>query len=245
VQHYWAVRWDLRGHPPQRRETLPHPNIHLVIDQGSARVHGIHDGRFATVLDGRSGVFGVKFRPGGFRAVLGRSVSTLRNRSVSVSDLIDNGADLFHAIDPVDSDDAAKIAIAEAFLLNRRPSVDASGILAGSMVDAIAADVDIHSVQQVATRFAIGARSLQRLFNEQVGIGVKWVINRYRIHEALERLDGGMPAAWGRIALDLGYFDQAHFIRDFKQLVGCTPVEYARMQTTDCQMTISPILQPV
>jgi AraC-like DNA-binding protein len=54
------------------------------------------------------------------------------------------------------------------------------------------------------------------------------VINRYRLHEALERLAQGGNVEWARLALDLGYFDQAHFIRDFKALVGRTPGEYLR-----------------
>ncbi len=57
----------------------------------------------------------------------------------------------------------------------------------------------------------------------------KWVIQRYRLHEVAERLADGEVVDGTRMALDLGYFDQAHFIKDFKAIVGKTPAEYARI----------------
>jgi AraC-like DNA-binding protein len=67
---------------------------------------------------------------------------------------------------------------------------------------------------------------LQRLFRDYVGVTPKWVLKRYRVHEAAERLASGeaQDAAW--LAADLGYSDQPHFIRDFAAQVGCTPHAY-------------------
>lgn len=53
------------------------------------------------------------------------------------------------------------------------------------------------------------------------------MILRGRIHGATNRLAGGGAANWAELALDLGYFDQAHFVRDFEALVGTAPVTYA------------------
>lgn len=52
---------------------------------------------------------------------------------------------------------------------------------------------------------------------------------RFRVHEAAERVKAGAPPDWTGLALELGYFDQAHFIRDFRSQVGRTPAEYARL----------------
>lgn len=227
VQHYWSVRWDLRGHPAQVRETLPHPNVHIVIREGNALVHGIHGSRFTTVLEGLGGAFGIKFRSGAFRALLGKPVSTLRDRSLAVEGLADTRMRALSTIDPVGEDDASKIAVAERILLDLRIPRDADALLAAEIVDAIAADRQLHTVGQLGTRCAIRTRSLQRLFNDHVGVGPKWVINRYRIHEVIGQLADGTSPDWSRLALDLGYFDQAHFIRDFKRLVGLTPSAYA------------------
>jgi AraC-like DNA-binding protein len=44
----------------------------------------------------------------------------------------------------------------------------------------------------------------------------------------VERVASGTAIHWPDLALDLGYSDQAHFIRDFRKLIGTTPAEYAR-----------------
>ena len=93
-------------------------------------------------------------------------------------------------------------------------------------MDLILADREITQVEHLVHHSGVGKRTLQRLFSEYVGVSPKWVINRYRMHEALERVAAGESVDWTNLALDLGYFDQAHFIRDFKKLVGKTPTEY-------------------
>jgi AraC-like DNA-binding protein len=65
-------------------------------------------------------------------------------------------------------------------------------------------------------------RSLQRLFRKYVGVSPKWVIRRYRLHEAAERLKGSRPPPLAELATSLGYADQAHFAREFKQVTGRT-----------------------
>lgn len=82
-------------------------------------------------------------------------------------------------------------------------------------------------VEDLAERLAVSVRTLQRLFRERVGVTPKWMLGRYRLHEAAERIAGGDVTDWAALALDLGYFDQAHFIRDFGAVVGRTPADYA------------------
>ena len=72
-------------------------------------------------------------------------------------------------------------------------------------------------------------RALQRLFHEFVGISPKWVIRRYRMHELVELLNAGQSVDWPALALDLGYFDQSHLIRDFRRLTVHTPERYRRL----------------
>ena len=75
-------------------------------------------------------------------------------------------------------------------------------------------------------------RTLQRLFSEYIGVGPKWVIRRFRLHEAAGRIDAGGAVDWARLALELGYSDQTHFIKDFKAIVGQTPTAYVRQRTS-------------
>lgn len=228
VQHYWSVRWDLGDGAPQVRETLPHPNVHLVVERGGSRIYGVHTGRFTTTLAGRGEVFGVKFRAGGFRGLLGAPVSTLRDRSMAPEAVFGAGAAALEAEILAQRDDAGRVAVAEDFLRRHAPSVDADGRYAASIVDGIAASPEIACLEDLLACWPASRRGLQRLFSDHVGVGPKWVIKRYRLHEALERIARAQTVDWAALALELGYYDQAHFIRDFKALVGRAPAEYRR-----------------
>ncbi|MEO7433628.1 MAG: AraC family transcriptional regulator [Dokdonella sp.] len=228
VDHFWFVRWDLDGHLPQTRETLPHPNVHLVIERGLTRIFGVHSTRFTRVLKDRGCALGVKFRAGGFRPFLGRAVSTITDASLPLDDVFGHDADLLEEEVLAADDVHGMMAIAARFLAGRRPAADPRVSVVADMVAGIAADRSLLRVEALADRHGLSKRALQRMFNDYVGVSPKWVINRYRLHEAVERLAGGTDVDWTDLALSLGYFDQAHFIRDFRTLVGRTPGEYVR-----------------
>jgi AraC-like DNA-binding protein len=228
VQHFWSVRWDLRGADPFIPETLPHPNVHMVFEAAGARIVGVHTGRFTTSLEDRGWVFGVKFRPGAFRPYFGSSVASLRDRSVPIDEVFGTkGVALARQVSDLRGE-AEKAAAVERFLNERQTPSDPNVERVGSIVDEIAENRDIVSVEQVVEQQRLGKRALQQLFNSYVGVGPKWVINRYRLHEAIERLQAGAPINFTELAMELGYFDQAHFNRDFRKLVGCTPAAFAR-----------------
>jgi len=227
VEHFWQVWWNLDGLPPQLQETLPHPNVHIVVEPGTAAAWGVHTGRWTRLLEGRSIAFGIKFRAGAFRPWLSDAVSTLTNGSMPAASLFGGDAARLHEL--VDCDRFADACERAAqFLRERLPAVDARALLAGRIVDSAVHDRELHAAGELARRFGMSLRALQRLFSDYVGASPKWVINRYRIHEAIARVQAGQPASWATLAQDLGYFDQAHFIADFRRLVGRTPADYAK-----------------
>lgn len=220
VEHYWIVEWDLRE--PFVAQNLPHPSVHLVIDGTHARVIGVVSGRHTRTLEGTGRVFGIKLRPGAFRPILGRAVATITDRHLPLRDFFDGLEEAILAT----IDDRERIDIAESFLRERLPRRDEKIDEVNRIMDFILADREITKVEDLVQRSGVSKRTLQRLFSDYVGVSPKWVINRYRLHEALERASAGESIDWTSLALDLGYFDQAHFIRDFKKLVGKTPTEY-------------------
>ncbi|MFD3747009.1 helix-turn-helix domain-containing protein [Nocardia sp. NPDC058633] len=83
-------------------------------------------------------------------------------------------------------------------------------------------------VDALAQRFGLSMRGMQRLFAEYVGVGPKWVVRRYRLHEVTERLAHGAEIDWAALAAELGYADQAHLSRDFRAIFGEPPTRYAQ-----------------
>lgn len=245
IDCYWMVRWDLRGHPPFLAETLPHPCVYWATERGDSTIGGVADARFTRRLEGRGRVFGVRFRPGGFYPFYRRPLAGLTGRTVSLREVFGApGAALRRELvaldraalaaeptaghDPDAAADEAMMDRTDQFLLARLPAADPRLAEVSTIVHTIATTPGLTRVETVAARFGTTVRSLQRLFSQWVGVSPKWVIKRYRLHEAIAQAEGGAPVSWSRLALELGYADQAHFNRDFKALVGRSPGEYRR-----------------
>lgn len=227
VAHVWIVRWSVPAAAPVVRQTLPHPNVHLVFEGRQARVHGVHAARFSRTLAGEGGVVGIKVRSGAFAAALGAPVSRLRGRTVDLVALWPDADAIAASLQAHHGDDAAQVACLEPLLRARLPPLSGDAALAAMLVEAIEADPTLLRMDQLAAHVGLSARALQRLFATHVGVGPKWVINRYRLHEALERVHAGAVPDWAELAFALGYHDQAHFVRDFSRLVGVSPGRYA------------------
>ncbi|MBM2614364.1 AraC family transcriptional regulator [Actinoplanes sp. LDG1-06] len=227
VEHYWIVSWDLRGQEPYEQRVLPYPAVNVTFKPGRCRIAGVVTGPFRETLEGTGRVFGVRFRPGGFRPFLGAPVSTITGRYVPVETVFGDGL----AEQILEADDQAAVRVMDALLTDRapdRPSPAAE--LAAAVVARAAEDTGITRVDDLAREFSVGVRQLQRLCGDYVGVSPKWVIRRARLHEASDRIQAGTPVDLGALAADLGYSDQAHLTRDFTAMVGVPPASYRKAQ---------------
>lgn len=230
VEYYWLITWDLRGQEPYLQETLPHPHIHLVFERGNTKLFGVPTGKFSYLLREKGGVVGMRFRPGGFYAFLQRPLAEITGTTLTLEQLW--GVDSATWEDRIlrfEEQDRA-VAEVENFLRERLPAPVADENIAavGQLIDLVSSDRTILQVEDLVSKVGLGKRQLQRLFNQYVGVSPKWVIKRYRLHEVVAQLAPGQSPDWSRLLHDLGYFDQAHFIKDFKMFVGQTPSEYVR-----------------
>jgi AraC-like DNA-binding protein len=227
VEHYWAVTWEEQ--PPIKRETVPHPSIHLVLEPDRAELHGLYQRRFSRVIEGSGRVLGTKFRPGGFRAFVKESVAQLTGKIVAPATIFGTS---FHNLEAEvarcgQARDAFELV--DSYLTEFEPVVTAELGRISEIVQLIVSDRAITRVEMLTERFDMGLRQLQRIFRDYVGVGPKWVIQRYRLVEAAARLNGRDDSVdFAGLALDLGYSDQSHFIRDFKKMVGMTPADYRK-----------------
>jgi AraC-like DNA-binding protein len=237
IAHYWMIRWDLRGCEPYVAESLPHPNIHVIFESTGSVVAGVQTHMFSRVLEGQSQVFGIKFKPGGFRPFLKFSTSKLADRIVPAGSVLGKDVNTLEVILLSSREDDEKVEAANAFFRARMPKKrDATIEVARGIVARILEEPDIKTVDDLVDRIGIGKRSLQRMFNEYVGVSPKWVIRRYRLHELVERFNSKDEPHWAELALELGYFDQAHLINDFRSITGYSPTEYQtllRQKTRD------------
>ncbi|MGW3099198.1 helix-turn-helix domain-containing protein [Streptomyces sp. NPDC001102] len=228
VEHYWLIDWDLPE--PYVSHVVPHPAVHVVFQRFEGQepfveIAGVQHGLFVQKLEGRGRVCGVKFRPGAFRPFAPQApVSRWTGRRVHSPEVFPD-ADLASVLAP--DDEAARVAALDAFLLALDPRPDPQADLAATLVERARTDRGIRRVTELARTEGMSVRLLQRLFAGYVGVGPKWVILRYRIHEALEHAETADRIDWATLAADLGYADQAHLVRDFTATVGVPPAAYA------------------
>jgi AraC-like DNA-binding protein len=234
VEHYWLVEWDLRGMEPENAETLPHPSAHMTFERDAGgRIRGPARAKFSRILKEQGGVFAVKFRPAGFHPFVEIPVTRFSDKIFTTHEIFGaEGGELDRAI-LAESADQGRINIVESFLRARRPDPDENVIRLSEIVYAVAREREILKVEDIVERYGLNKRTLQRLFAKYVGVSPKWVIQRYRLHEAAEQLATGAPVNQAELALSLGYSDQAHFVRDFKSIVGVSPAAYARAARRD------------
>ncbi len=226
VEHYWFVDWDLDA--PYEQHVVGHPAVNLVVMRAgdgepvTAEVSGVSRHLFSIKLAERGWVRGVQFRPGAFRAFSGASPAPLTDRRVPLARVLPSIGTV-EALDGLPDEQAA--ALLDGLLLGLRPVPDEHLRSAMELADRVRRDRGVRRVDDLARDAGLSTRSLQRLFTEYVGAGPKWVILRYRVHEAIERAGGAVD--WAALAAELGYSDQAHLVREVTAAIGVSPAAYA------------------
>jgi AraC-like DNA-binding protein len=163
----------------------------------------------------------LRFKPGWSAPLLGVAANTLTDRIVPLEDLWGRSArDLCLELLAAPSMPDVIDGLARAFALHTSNTCEpASGPLARHAVRLL--EGGEVRVENVAERLGVTARHLRRAFTESVGIGPKEFARTVRLQRAVRR--AASSKNWARIAADAGYYDQAHLIADFQQLVGLTP----------------------
>jgi AraC-like DNA-binding protein len=236
VERYWSVRWDRTGQPPFRSEVLSHPSVNVSVETGThprfgitmpaVLVHGMTTRRFTVDLVGAGRVSAVKFRPGGFAAFTGDRPP--RDSVVPLGDELGVVPDALLSAVLSHEDDDDRAAVLDATLAPVAPEPPAPYLDLLALLERMREDRTLVRVDQVAAEGALSVRSLQRLFAGYVGLTPKAVLARYRLQDAAAAIDAGEAGDLAGLATSLGWFDQAHFSRDFRAVVGVPPSAYLR-----------------
>ncbi|MGR3660261.1 MAG: helix-turn-helix domain-containing protein [Paracoccaceae bacterium] len=214
VARFWLVAWDMAEGEVFQQSNLPHPVCHVVVDpQRGSGLFGCSTGRFDYQISGKGAVLGARFHVGGACAVYDRALVELADRSVGfeVPEGLPSGAmvsDLGLAIESV------------------RGALSEGAVEARKIVEMIDATPELLRVADVAVLAGVSVRQLQRLFAAHVGVSPKWVIERYRMFEAVAALEGADAVSLADLSVQLGYSDQAHFNKQFKRITGISPGAY-------------------
>ena len=230
VERYWSLRWNLGSAVSLPSSLVPQFSVNLTWEVGTDRVDGatvvtgVPSHRFDARLFGSGGVVGVKFRPGAFTGLTDVPAGTLTDQTVPADSVLPG--DLVAAFREAALDERpGQLDLIEASLLPLLPASDDGWRVAATAIE-LARRPDVVSVDILAHATGRAPRTLQRLFRHYIGLPPKQVITRLRLHDAVTELDAGAAGSLADLAVRLGFFDQAHFTREFTRFVGVSPSRY-------------------
>ncbi|WP_111413103.1 AraC family transcriptional regulator [Billgrantia lactosivorans] len=241
VQCYWRARGANVGGPASVEHLHPDGAAGLLFNFGAAlerdgeRVHGACwiDGpkrRTARLaVGGALDLLGVRFLPGMAFPFLGESLSALAG-----GELTPGGAlrrlelEALHQRLQETPERMGRIALLEGYLLKR---LQRHATPEGPALSASLAWLQRHrgqaSIAALVAALPVGQRRLERLFQQHVGLSPKRYARLLRVAHCRELIkQGGAALPLTDTAFTAGYFDQAHFIHDFKAVTGLTPGGY-------------------
>ena len=247
LSRFVEMLWFYENDPqPHRKERLmPDGCVSLVINlqEDETRLYDPDDTRkmtrwdgagvtgprtesFAIDTDEQTCVVGVSFRPAGAVPFFRMPSSELYNRHVSLADLW--GSFARHLRDRILAEPAplAKLRLLEMALLERAAGTwDTQPVVEYAVRSFLAAPQALR-ISEIVADTGYSSRRFIELFKQHVGMTPKLFCRVRRFQGVLRRITGGRPVSWTDVALDCGYFDQAHFIHDFRAFSGVNPSRY-------------------
>jgi AraC-like DNA-binding protein len=216
VDRFW-VRVGAGG----PRRILPDGCIDLLLDLEAGRAFAVGSMTRARVVEGGAAtIAAVRFRPGGAPPFLRMPADQITDRIVEGGAL---GLRWLTALAGRGEAGVAGVAGAlEEALLARLRSVPAPDPLVARVVHGLFSP-EPPSIDALAARLGCSRQHLRRVLRQQVGVGGKVLGRVARLQRAVDRLHRDPRSSLAAVAADLGYFDQAHMARDFRELAGVAP----------------------
>jgi AraC-like DNA-binding protein len=184
---------------------------------------------------GRNTMLGIRFFPHAAGHFINDKADLFNNQVVDYSELSGHDAKTLHArlLDtPVWN---TRIELVEAYLLQQLAQAERRfhkmAMVSDVMHEIVQQDF-FDNIDNVASRYGITSRYLQKLFLQYTGLTPKLYSKINRFQNSL-KLVTGKDASLTSIAYECGYFDQSHFIREFKTFTGVTPGVVARSERGD------------
>jgi AraC-like DNA-binding protein len=172
-------------------------------------------------------LLGVTFAPAAARSFLNLPIHMLNGRLIDLRDVWGRDCDdVLDALRTSASEEARK-RILDAFLVARLARSRAPDRVVAMALEMIRASGGRLPIRELVDRVDVSERALERRFRDAAGLSPKEISRIARVQGVLARLSRTSRApAWGAIAYEAGFADQAHLIREFRTLTGTTPGKY-------------------
>jgi AraC-like DNA-binding protein len=253
VECLWRLEGDGRGLPPET--IVPDGCMEIVVHRGDRferlgaggglQARAFLVGQMMAPVVVRPGrvveTWGIRFRPGGAAAFFDVPMAELAGRLVDLDDCAAPGELVaLHAFQEAGTPSARRRCL-EAWLLGRleRRAVDPLPALAARAIVRARGRVRL---DDLSANLGMGQRQLERRFLKGVGLPPRALARLVRFQQVFRLVHErpGTAGAWAELACDAGYYDQAHLLRDFRELAGTTPPRFLAEQGDFSRALTSP-----
>jgi AraC-like DNA-binding protein len=227
IKHFWTIHWANQDTVYRSEELMHQPYVDVFVSIEQSGIQGTFRGKRTYLAAGNGRIIGARFRPGAFHAFWNGSMADLQDQIIELKEAFPQ-ADRRFIEDLLALDDQAVIDGLVNLIRSKNPQPDANLEIINQIIAAIETQENLLTVTAVAKAFGKSERWIQQLFRDYLGIGLKWLLQRHKLLLAAQQIREGEQPNWVAMAYDLGYSSQQHFISDFKQVLGQTPVQYKK-----------------
>ncbi len=213
IFHYGDLYW----HHPEGKNSYLQPRCFLI---------GQLTRPYVVEPNGDTGIFVVRFHPNGFLPFTTIPIKEMENTPIYLERLFGRkGKELETRILNA-SNTSKKIKIIESFLLERLNNKKLTDKVVKSTIETISTANGQLSINELSKHNNLSRRILARKFSSTVGLSPKKLSKIIRLQTTLKTLLNKEVYKLTDLAYENEYFDQAHFIKDFKEFTGITPKEF-------------------
>ena len=243
VENFWFMRGEGPGAMPDGHRILPDGCMEFVFQLADPFRERLPDGRFSLqphlLLVGQmerrvdiepSGsihTVGVHFRPAGASAFVPGTMTRFTHCIEALGPALGQDLEPLAALLRAAATPEAQARVLEDFL--RRLHLQAQDDPAMSRAAArLSASGSLLDLETLARESGLSERQFRRRFEAAVGLRPKRFARLVRFQRVFEQRQENDARAWSEVALDCGYYDQAHFNRDFRAFTGVRPRDLGR-----------------
>lgn len=241
VKCYWTLE-SPKEETPEKQTIVPDGCMEMIFHYGDLYKQYIEDnqtiiqpkcfviGQLTRPLEiestGETGIFSVRFQPDGFLPFATIPIKEMENTAVPLEKLFGkNGKEIEEKILNAQFT-SEKIQLIETFLLNRLTATETIDRIIKSTIETILTANGQLSVDELSKQTNINRRQMERKFSSAIGLSPKQLSKTIRLQATLKMLLNKNFTSLTALAHENEYYDQAHFIKDFKELTGFTPKEF-------------------
>ncbi|MFY0598248.1 MAG: AraC family transcriptional regulator [Cyclobacteriaceae bacterium] len=171
--------------------------------------------------------FAVRFYPYGIANFIKTPIQDLANKETPISSLFEGkmAEELEQKIIQADTTEK-RIEIVEDFFLNKLKDTSTIDHIVKSTIDTLYLTKGSMPISSILKDQLSVRRNFERKFSKQIGISPKQLGKVIRLQAALKMILNGESESLTKIAYESEYYDQAHFIKDFKEFTGANPKDY-------------------